>query len=85
MSFVSKFTRYLTGLTNDEVEATCTVNVNGGLVKTAPGLRLSDELGLKTARRAGWIMSMKTLRENGIHENADYFWDIFQRTHCAHV
>ena len=77
MSFVSKFTRYLTGFTNDQVETPCTTNVNGVLVRTAPGLRLCDEIGLKTARRAGWIMSMKTLREYGLHENAEYFWDVF--------
>ena len=42
----------------------------------APGLKLCDAEGLKTARRAGWIMSMKMLRDNNIHENEEYYWDI---------
>ena len=46
----------------------------------APGLRLCDEEGVKTARRAGWIMSMNMLRANNIHENDEYYWDILPET-----
>ena len=76
MSFFSKFSGYLTGFAPDSVETPTTARINGAQVKMAPGLRLCDEEGLKTARRAGWIMSMNMLRANNIHENDAYYWDI---------
>ena len=80
MSFFSKFSGYLTGITHDSVETPSSAHINGAQVKMAPGLKFCDGEGLKTARRAGWIMSMNMLRANKIHENDEYYWDILPET-----
>ena len=80
MSVFSKFSSYLTGLTHDSVETSSTTTINGAEVKMAPGLKLRDGEGFKTARRAGWIMSMNMLRAIKIHENEEYYWDILPET-----
>ena len=74
MSLINKVHSFLTGFTPDTPSAS-TIVVNGHKIDTLPGLKMIDDLGVKAAKRNGWILSMKQIRYL-VTDNTDFFWDI---------
>ena len=59
------------GVQVDDNQETCTID--GKNVKCAPGLKLTDQAGIRVSRQAGWILSYNVIKKY-LDENIFLDW-----------
>ena len=65
----------LSGVKPEPGDKITEMKYQGKTIKCGSGIAMQDSLGVKAARKSGWISSFKMLDES-IGKNGDYYWDI---------